>query len=369
MWIREDWLKKLNLKAPTTIEELEAVMEAFVKQDPDGNGKADTIGLAVALKNGMSATMGDVSWLFGAYGKIPGIWNVADDGSLRYGSIEPTVKQGLIKLNEWMSKGYLNKEAGLLDQDAAAADFTSGKAGILFGAHWMPGWPMPDLKKNVPDSDYTVYPLPAGPGGKVGRKQTPGVNGALLISKDFKHPDAFFVYQSYLFDHFANPPKGGEFEYGMAEGYDWIMVDGKPKPLGGGEGKIPVNKYTLMLEGARFPSLMMDTLAKLDRGEPPSTPFETIMSEGRDPRLIKAGGIVLQQKDAGYQDMFTGAPTKTMKSRWDFLLKTERETFHKIIYGELPVDEFDKFVKTWESSGGATITQEVNDWYKSVKEK
>lgn len=54
LWIREDWLRKLDLEAPTTLEEMEAVMDAFVNRDPDGNGLNDTIGLAAGFKNGFN---------------------------------------------------------------------------------------------------------------------------------------------------------------------------------------------------------------------------------------------------------------------------------------------------------------------------
>jgi ABC-type sugar transport system, periplasmic component len=49
MWIREDWLVKLNLEPPKTIENLEKVMEAFKNGDPDGNGVDDTVPLTLAL--------------------------------------------------------------------------------------------------------------------------------------------------------------------------------------------------------------------------------------------------------------------------------------------------------------------------------
>lgn len=39
MFIREDWLKKLGLEEPKTMDELVTVMDAFTNQDPDGNGK------------------------------------------------------------------------------------------------------------------------------------------------------------------------------------------------------------------------------------------------------------------------------------------------------------------------------------------
>lgn len=40
----------------------------------------------------------------------------------------------------------------------------------------------------------------------------------------------------------------------------------------------------------------------------------------------------------------------------------------KIIYGKLPIEAFDQFVANWKSNGGDQITQEVNDWFKSVNE-
>ncbi|MBO9610093.1 MAG: extracellular solute-binding protein, partial [Paenibacillaceae bacterium] len=45
--IRQDWLDKLGLKMPTNYEELKKVAIAFTKDDPDGNGKADTYGMVL----------------------------------------------------------------------------------------------------------------------------------------------------------------------------------------------------------------------------------------------------------------------------------------------------------------------------------
>ncbi|MEY8745727.1 hypothetical protein AB9M62_41525 [Bacillales bacterium AN1005] len=57
LWIRQDWLDKLKLKAPTSIEELETVMDAFVNQDPDGNGQKDTYALDFAMKDRMTSSL------------------------------------------------------------------------------------------------------------------------------------------------------------------------------------------------------------------------------------------------------------------------------------------------------------------------
>lgn len=147
MYIREDWLKKLNLKAPTTLAELETVMDAFVNQDPDGNGKKDTIALSVGFKNDLNTWMSESGWIFGMFGAMPNQWNKAADGSLAYGSIQPEMKPALTKMKEWMEKGYIDKEAGLYDEPKATEAFTAGKSGIIVGPYWMTGWPLPDLQK------------------------------------------------------------------------------------------------------------------------------------------------------------------------------------------------------------------------------
>ena len=42
-YIRKDWLRKLELKEPKTVEELYEVLVAFRDQNPNGNGKKDEI--------------------------------------------------------------------------------------------------------------------------------------------------------------------------------------------------------------------------------------------------------------------------------------------------------------------------------------
>ncbi len=43
--INQQWLDKLGLKAPTTLDEFTNVCRAFTNDDPDGNGKPDTFGV------------------------------------------------------------------------------------------------------------------------------------------------------------------------------------------------------------------------------------------------------------------------------------------------------------------------------------
>ncbi|MFI2856229.1 extracellular solute-binding protein [Paenibacillus sp. JSM ZJ436] len=370
MYIREDWLKKLNLQAPTNLAELETVMDAFTNQDPDGNGKKDTTALSVGFKNNLNTWMSDSGWIFGMFGAMPNQWNKTADNQLAYGSVQPEMKPALQKMQEWMDKGYISAESGLYDEVKATEAFTAGKSGIIVGPYWMTGWPLPDLKANVPDAEFKAYPLPAGPDGKIGRHGTAISSGAVLINKDMKHKDAFFVYQNYLFDHWANP-ESETFANGFAKGYDYdlgpngeVYREQQSDQIPG--GWVDAIRYTLTFDGAIVPDLLMNTLAKLADGAEPTNQYEKVLSE-RLPEQIQAAKIVVEQQDAVMPEMFTGAPTATQLSRGDMLGKLEKEILNKIIYGKSPVDEFDTFVEKWKSSGGDKITEEVNAWYQSVQ--
>lgn len=49
-YLRKDWLDNLGLKVPTNWKEFYAVIKAFTFDDPDGNGKDDTIGLTIPFQ-------------------------------------------------------------------------------------------------------------------------------------------------------------------------------------------------------------------------------------------------------------------------------------------------------------------------------
>ncbi len=340
LWIRTDWLDKVGLEAPRTLEELVQVMRAFTWEDPDGNGKPDTHGLALALKAGANSYMGDTSWIFGAYGTIPGQWNEAPDGSLAYGSIHPGAGEALAAMQEWMAEGLLDGKAELMDEHAAANSFIEGKAGMIAGPHWMVYWPLGRMNADTHSASFKAFPIPAGPEGKVGRRGAHVRNGAILISEAMEQPERFFAYQNYLFDHYAL--HDGEFKYGLAENYDWSTVDGKPNndPKRVPGGAVRVASYTLTFDGARIPSMWR---------------------EAGQPNAIE---VLLSQQDSSMLDRFQGAPTRTQKSTRNLLSKLEEETYNQIIYGQLSTGEFEDYVRRWKGLGGDRITEEVNEWWR-----
>ncbi|MEZ0113409.1 multiple sugar transport system substrate-binding protein [Catenulispora sp. EB89] len=61
--VRKDWLDKLGLQPPKTWDDLAKVAQAFTTQDPDGDGKNDTYGLAVPG----STSRGYTSWFWSSF--------------------------------------------------------------------------------------------------------------------------------------------------------------------------------------------------------------------------------------------------------------------------------------------------------------
>lgn len=370
LWIRQDWLDELGLKAPATFEELETVLQAFVDKKPGGVDNIIPLGLSLGAggnnPNPFAGWLGESTWVFGPYGTIPYQW-LEKDGQLVHGSTLPEMKDGLAKLNEWYNKGYISQEAGLHDENKLAELIGQGRVGMVVAPYWLPNWPIPDLQKNVEGADMLPYPLPTVD-GKSAARDTTFLRGGLLVKEDFDHVDALFLYLNRIFGR-VSQEAGGEFENGWAKDYDYaIKADGSvsvaEEDIPG--GKVGVAKYVLI--DLKDPFKNLEMLANISRGVEPATSAEKRAAMS-NPSTLKAAEIVDDGWKNGYAiaQQFTGAPTPAMQSKSGILVKLEGDTFIGMIYGKKPIDDFDNFVKEWKSIGGEDITKEANEWYKKTK--
>lgn len=362
LWIRQDWLDKLGLQAPKTINDLETVMDAFVNKDPDNNGKKDTYGISVAWKDGVGAGLGNFSWIFGDYGPIPGMWYKEGD-SLKYGSVSPTAKAALMKMNEWYQKGYLHKEFAMQGTFDVAQMVAGEKVGIVAGAAWDAFYPFPDLISMNDKAVMKPYPIPVGDNGQAARYNSSPTFGAILVNKDMKHPEALIRYMNEFYGDIAYGKN--EYSYGLHKGYDWDIVNGEPTR---DSAKIPgglaeVQKWTFtgtwmhntMAEYSRIERFKNNTLTDVDK----------VAMEGSLNHLYYDARVVREAQPISVADEFQGAPTKSMTSKQSTLGTIESETYTKIITGQLTPESFDKFVSDWGANGGNDITADVNKWYET----
>lgn len=101
-FIRQDWLDKLGLKVPTTIDELYNVLKAFKTQDPNGNGLEDEVPFFQRDHQ---------------IGQILGLWDTSaefrktENGkSLEYSPLTEKYKEAMKVLAKWYKEGLIDKE-------------------------------------------------------------------------------------------------------------------------------------------------------------------------------------------------------------------------------------------------------------------
>ncbi|MEC0227535.1 extracellular solute-binding protein [Paenibacillus alba] len=122
--IRQDWLDKVGLAMPETIDEWHTVLKAFKENDPNGNGKADEIPLLIRKD-----TMLNFSNVFlNAWG-ISGRFNL-DGGKVVYGPIQPKYKEFLQTMRNWYKEGLIDRDYAGTDDKQKDAKWTGELIGV-----------------------------------------------------------------------------------------------------------------------------------------------------------------------------------------------------------------------------------------------
>lgn len=371
MVIRQDWLDNLGLQAPTNLDEFEAVIKAFTEDDPDGNGQKDTYGFTYA-GDGLYNTgwVSDPVSLFSANtGKnIPGSWQEDENGNLMYGSIHEGNRKTLERMAQWHANGWIFQEAAATGAWDAMGQFTEGKAGILIGRPWIMG-SVRDVTTVAPDAVMKAYPTIRQDNGDPTYQAAEVNDGWLMFNADFEHMDKFFEYYDWLYDGAFGT---GEFQYGYLENYDHDIVNGEvvfdcklfDPPLDSvfDPGKSTVLKNAPVLDA-------MGSYANVASGQEPATPAEIKAAASFKVVPDQSEGYALANEHRSEQlpNLFNAAPTATMQRNWEQLQTMEKQAYTNIIYGKESIEAFDKFVEDWKANGGDQITQEINEWYQSVK--
>ncbi|WP_239613980.1 extracellular solute-binding protein [Cohnella mopanensis] len=368
LWIRQDWLDKLNLQPPKTFADLERIALAFIERDPDRNGKRDTIGLPGDKKvvHGQDkAGLNDFDALFSAFHAFPKNWIKDNDGQVVYGSITAENKEVLAMLSDWYKRGIIDNEFVLYKE--AEEPISTNKAGMFFGPWWAPYWPLAGAVSNDMKSEWRAYAAPLDKDSKFITHMSPTTDRFLVVRKGYEHPEAV-VKMLNIFTRLERRQDPNTTEVTKLDEFS-------------AQTGIQLRSYypfDLLLDYADAITQRYVNVQKAMRGEidpvslDPDTKqvYEQSVAEKENPKknmdgwkAAKAseygGGVLYTTDMVQVRGIFYGT-TKTMETKWTELQKLENETFLKIIVGDLPVSAFDDFVQHWKSSGGDQITTEVS---------
>ena len=370
-WIRKDWLNKVGLQVPTTMDELVKVARAFANDDPDGNGKKDTY--AMALNKTLDGGLSDINGFFNGYGAYFNIW-VKDGDKLVYSSIQPQVKTALLALQKMYAEKLIDPEFSVKDPVKEGEMVVSGKVGLLYGRTWACYVNIKDSHIKDPKAQWLPYPVPGVAGAATKVQASASLSGMTFFSvnKKYAHPEAAVklvnLYAKNYYGAESTDEWNNTIHYAMPDG-SWVSMIHFPVV----EIRSPWNDYNQYLQ-------LKDALAANDRNK--LRPYVQVvwdmvtkyMSDPTQrqnlPAFLQVGPNGSQSVIEKYRtqnrivlDEFLGFKTPAALEKETTLQAKILEVYTRIIMGE-SIDEFDKLVKDWYALGGDQITAEVNDWYK-----
>ncbi|MFD0696791.1 extracellular solute-binding protein [Paenibacillus sp. GCM10027628] len=375
LWIRKDWLDNLNLQPPKSIDDLEKVAEAFVKNDPDKNGKNDTYG--IAMQKNFIYWGFDVRGFFNGFGAYPSVgdnqsaWIKSADGKLVPGLIQPEVKKALSKMQSWYQKGIFDKEFALKDENKVVEDITAGKVGISYGEWWYPNWPLNLNVDKDPKADWIALQIPSldGPG----KSLVPKLRSSriFVVNKNAKHPEAAIKMMNFYLE-MGNKKYMDKNKAENGYVYNWFV----PRLYNPAQIETIYTEVNKALDAKQTEITLDDDnyknvadvfkATKDYLGQNTANASRGVNWGQYFSRAAKEGGWGLtrqiKEKKAFVNNEFYSIPTTTQVEKGGQLDKLMLESFTKIVLGG-SIDDFDKFVASWKTLGGDQITQEVNDWY------
>ncbi|WP_240418776.1 extracellular solute-binding protein [Paenibacillus periandrae] len=257
--IRQDWLDKLGLKVPTTLDEYENVLKAFVTKDPDGNGKNDTIGLGLSVS--IDQTFEHV---FAAYG-VPLKRGVLVDGKVTPWALAPGYLDAVKYYNKLYKEGLLEPDFATVPAMQEYEKLWNGKMGAFqfnppgTTQNWMTRY----IENPKPKFVYTTLKGPNGQGGNV-RFVREDKGPWTHISSKSKNPEAAMKVLDFLISE-----EGDRLTWAGIEGTTYTMKDGKfewIKPYDDAvqlrnQGGFAYSAIIQRLDGMEF-QLMNDTTRK-----------------------------------------------------------------------------------------------------------
>lgn len=368
LWVRTDWLNKLGLDAPSSLEDVEEIALAFRDNDPDGNGEADTKTIMCdANYYNTGGQLGSMNPLFNMFGVYPEYWYYDENGEVIYGSVQPEVKDALTLIHDLIEKGVIEKDFATSDWDQITEAITSNKCGIFWAPWWYAGT-VKQMTLEDPSIVWQTYFAPIAEGGTydttygnvsatycVFRK---GVDEATIattikainlqweLDQDqgvsiMPYPEAVYTWRHFPIDMNVNRIDDKRIKADQV----WKATHGEMDPAElTGEALETYNSYVKFLDnGSSYEGLSLRDIHLIYHF------------------MVAVLPMVQQADHLRWIAPATFATTETMSLKWATLSKLETDTFTKIMLGELPPEAFDEFVDQWMSLGGEQCIAEIRE--------
>lgn len=339
--IRQDWLEKLGLEAPKTMDEFLAVAEAFATQDPDGNGKPDTSGFSFSIVNDKFY---NADYLLGAFG-LGNEW-IEKEGRLIPMQIQTQeLKQFLAFIKKAYKTGALDRRFVTNKLKDPLAKLETGETGIttVVPSEFF-AFTVPVVHQRYPGAKLVQLVPPKGPTGLQATQTMKSTNKVVINARidPAKQKKALELLDYLLSD----------------EGYD-LNKNG-----------IKGVHYTRRPDGSyrKLPAFDTDRPQLLTtwffRREDPDVQVRKWDDPGYVNNVSKFYAVNEKYR---WANPAAGLTSETQTQKGAFLQSRWMDTILKVAVGELPISAVDEAAEMWKKDGGERIIEEINREYRKAE--
>jgi len=331
---RLDWAEKFGPAPPTTAEEFFNLMVKFVKNDPDGNGQADTYGLASTI-TGDPYCLGYLQWMF----RVPNQWRRNADGTLTYYIETDEFRQMLAFAQRLYTAGIYHPDAATITTSQGKDLFNAGKVGCaLDGIGALPG-----------NTGFRTKAKTTNPAARVGAMIPPSPDGKAAVT--YNRP-GFFATSSIpikvgrdpervkellrVVDWFAAPSFSDENifkNYGI-EGVHHTLKDGVR--ILNDNGKAQIADFSNLSNG----------------------PITLCYTNGQPDDAVFMQTLVRNLAALGIDNPTTGYYSATNATKTGELTRLHIDRTSAMVQGRDPLTALEAYVKDWRGRGGDAIRKE-----------
>lgn len=331
--IRKDWLDRLQLDKPQTLDELYEVMKQFTYNDPDGNGKQDTIGL-VDRNDLVYGVFKTLSSYFGT----PNNWKLENQQFIPE-FVTPEYMDTMNFMRKLFKEKIINQDFAVTSKEVQRDKFIRGTAGVFIGS-------MTDVQRLSietqainPTAELTLINRIKGPYGyKVW--SIPNYNALYLFSKKAIATEDELKEALGFFDRTMDSDVANLMKYGF-EGRHYKLENGKvilPEETTQLRVKEVNPLYSLMI--ADFGNKNIMEVAQKEQ----LTALADQLSEDNEQFLVDDPTLHLS------------SPTFDEKNLE--LSTIIVDATYNYIIGNIDAEGFNQQVEKWKSSGGSLIMEE-----------
>jgi putative aldouronate transport system substrate-binding protein len=338
---RKDWLDKLGLPEPKTLDEVYEIARAFTEDDPDGNGKDDTTGFGDRSDLRYSSFK-TLSSYFGT----PNGWAVDENGKFTPEFDTPQYLETLNFSKKLYENKYLAQDFAVTAKTDQQQQFAQGKTGIYTGMVDIANLKnlsqglqegmelVPVNKISNGDGVYRIWSEGSGVGGLLGFpksevKTEEELKALLQFVNDLIDKEAFMLMTGGI--------EGTHYEFDDTGAFKILDQD-----------------------------LWQADVQPFASSRPSEVTYDL---QDSDPKKQLANELIRENDKFAIFDPTVPLDSATSNDKGTELAKIITDASFKYIMGQATEDDFKKAVESWKKNGGSAITAEYEEAYQKSQNK